>query len=88
LGRRGLIIATATGFHPGFTGALTLELSNVGEIPIKIYPGMKICQLFLHDVKHKAGKVDCSRFIGYRKPVLGKVTFDAFAERLAKSTHI
>ncbi|MBU4271895.1 MAG: hypothetical protein KKE86_03150 [Planctomycetes bacterium] len=32
-GRRGLIIATAAGVHPGFTGCLTLELTNVGEIP-------------------------------------------------------
>ncbi len=43
LGRRGLIIATATGVHPGFKGCLTLELSNVGEIPIEIKPGMLIC---------------------------------------------
>ena len=38
LGRRGLIIATATGVHPGFTGCLTLEISNVGEVPIAIKP--------------------------------------------------
>lgn len=87
LGRRGLIIATATGFHPGFTGTLTLELSNVGEVPIKISPGMRICQLFLHEVKHKAGKVDCSAFIGYRKPVLGKITTDPVAEKLAGSSN-
>ena len=41
-GRRGLIIATATGVHPGFKGCLTLELSNVGELPIAIKPGMEI----------------------------------------------
>ena len=33
-GRCGLIIATATGVHPGFYGCLTLELSNVGKISI------------------------------------------------------
>jgi dCTP deaminase len=49
-GRRGLIIATATGVHPGFTGCLALELSNIGEIPIVIRPGMPICQLFLHSL--------------------------------------
>src|SRR5262245_18868742 len=47
-GRRGLIIATATGVHPGFKGCLTLALTNVGEIPIAIKPGMETCQLFLH----------------------------------------
>ena len=35
-GRRGLIIATATGVHPRFTGCLTLELANVGAIPIAV----------------------------------------------------
>lgn len=38
-GRCGLIIATATGVHPGFYGCLTLELSNVGEIPVAVKPG-------------------------------------------------
>ncbi len=47
-GRRGLIIATATGVHPGFTGCLTLELSNIGDLPIAIRPGMTIAQLFVH----------------------------------------
>lgn len=83
LGRRGLIIATATGFHPGFTGCLTLELSNVGEIPIAIKPGMKICQLFFHKVNTNEDYVDCSRFIGLRKPYLGKVQLDEFAQRLS-----
>ena len=50
-GRYGLIIATATGVHPRFTGCLTLELSNVGEIPIKVKPGASICQLFVHQIE-------------------------------------
>jgi deoxycytidine triphosphate deaminase len=54
-GRRGLIIATATGVHPGFTGCLTLELANLGDIPIAIRPGMTSGQLFLHDI-HRVRK--------------------------------
>lgn len=50
-GRDGLIIATATGVHSNFSGVLTLELSNVGEIPIYLYPGFSIAQLFLHSVE-------------------------------------
>src|SRR6185295_230400 len=61
-GRRGLIIATAVGVHPGFTGCLTLELTNVGEIPIAIKPGMTICQLFLHTVLSDSDEVDKSPF--------------------------
>jgi len=50
-GRDGLIIATAIGVHPNFSGMLTLEISNVGEIPIYLYPGLAIAQLFLASVE-------------------------------------
>src|SRR5260370_19384734 len=71
-GRRGLIIATATGEHPGFTGCLTLELTNVGELPICIYPGMPICQLFFNQVKAgRSAAVDPSQFVCSSKPAVG-----------------
>jgi dCTP deaminase len=47
-GRLGLLVATAVMIHPGFTGAITLELENVGDSPIKLYPGLKIAQLAVH----------------------------------------
>jgi len=75
-GRRGLIIATATGVHPGFTGCLTLELTNVGEIPIAISPGDEICQLFIHTAEPENNDnedVDRSQFVGSRKPTLGRI---------------
>jgi dCTP deaminase len=82
-GRRGLIIATATGVHPGFTGCLTLELSNVGEIPIAIAPGASVCQLFLHKLELSSTvTVDASKFVGSRKPRLGRVDPDEFENRL------
>ena len=40
LGRHGLVIETAAGIHPHFAGCLTLELANIGEIPLEIFPGM------------------------------------------------
>jgi len=43
--RLGLQIATATTVEPGFKGVLTLELSNVGTIPIELYPGVRIAQI-------------------------------------------
>jgi dCTP deaminase len=48
-GRRGLIIETAAGIHPGFCGCLTLEIGNVGPVPIPLIPGMKICQVFFRE---------------------------------------
>jgi len=82
-GRRGLVIATAIGVHPGFSGCLTLEMTNLGEIPVKIRPGMRICQLFLHDVQSESDAVDQSTFVGMRRPTLGAVRPDPVADRLA-----
>jgi len=46
LGRLGLLIHSTAGFiDPGFEGNVTLELSNVANLPITIYHGMKIGQI-------------------------------------------
>ena len=46
LGRLGLLIHSTAGFiDAGFDGHITLELSNVANLPITIYPGMKIGQV-------------------------------------------
>ena len=48
LGRLGLLTHSTAGFiDPGFSGHVTLELSNVATLPITLYPGMKIGQLCL-----------------------------------------
>jgi dCTP deaminase len=83
-GRRGLIIATAAGVHPGFTGCLTLELTNLGEVPISIKPGMNICQLFMHTCDQASDAVDKSPFAYERRPVLGKIKIDHLAEVLGR----
>jgi dCTP deaminase len=45
LGRLGLLTHSTAGFiDPGFSGHVTLELSNVATLPIKLWPGMKIGQ--------------------------------------------
>lgn len=46
LGRCGLMIHSTAGYvDPGFYGRLTLELSNVANLPIALYPGMRIAQI-------------------------------------------
>ena len=46
LGRLGLLTHSTAGFiDPGFSGHVTLELSNVANLPITLWPGMKIGQL-------------------------------------------
>jgi len=81
-GRRGIVIETAAGVHPGFSGCLTLEIANLGEVPVRLRPGMEICQLFLHDV---VGDVEQSRtsLAGRRKPILGKIKADRIFNQLS-----
>jgi dCTP deaminase len=50
-GRLGLIVATATIVQPGFKGCLTLELANLSDSPIALYPGLLVGQLVFFEVK-------------------------------------
>ena len=55
LGRLGLLIHSTAGFiDPGFKGQVTLELSNVANLPIAIYPGMKIGQVSFYELTTSA----------------------------------
>ncbi|GAA0607874.1 hypothetical protein GCM10010174_26380 [Kutzneria viridogrisea] len=74
LGRLGLLTHSTAGFiDPGFTGHITLELSNVSNLPIKLWPGMKIGQLCLFRLESPAeypyGSARAgSRYQGQRGP--------------------
>lgn len=81
LGRHGLVIETAAGLHPHFSGCLTLELANVGEVPLEISPGMKICQIFLHQVTPSAHS-SLGTFSGRRKPSLSSPRADDILRKL------
>lgn len=49
-GRLGLNIATATMVAPGFKGAITFEMVNLGTVPIGLFPGTRIAQLVIHQL--------------------------------------
>lgn len=74
LGRLGLLTHSTAGFiDPGFSGHITLELSNVANLPVKLFPGMKIGQLCLirltSPAEHPYGSaVYGSRYQGQRGP--------------------
>jgi len=74
LGRLGLLTHSTAGWiDPGFTGHITLELSNVANLPITLWPGMKIGQLCLFRLaspsEHPYGSaVHGSRYQGQRGP--------------------
>lgn len=74
LGRLGLLVHSTAGFiDPGFSGTVTLELSNVAGLPITLWPGMRIGQLCLFRLSSPArypygSKVYGSRYQGQRGP--------------------
>ncbi|HQR79783.1 MAG TPA: dCTP deaminase [Actinomycetota bacterium] len=78
LGRLGLLTHSTAGFiDPGFSGHVTLELSNVATLPIKLWPGMKIGQLCLFRLESPAehpygSQVYGSRYQGQRGPTPSK----------------
>jgi dCTP deaminase len=85
-GREGLIVATAVGVHSGFRGPITLELRNLGEIPIRLYPGDSIAQLFIHTV---SGRPDIDmggaerQFEGAARPTIGELRYSITQQKLS-----
>ena len=78
LGRLGLLTHSTAGFiDPGFSGHITLELSNVANLPVKLFPGMKIGQLCLiklsSPAEHPYGSaVYASRYQDQRGPTASR----------------
>ncbi len=83
LGRLGLLTHSTAGFiDPGFTGHVTLELSNVATLPITLWPGMKIGQLCFFRLSSAAEKpygsgAAGSRYQGQRGPTASR-SFQSF----------
>jgi dCTP deaminase len=78
LGRLGLLTHSTAGFiDPGFSGHVTLELSNVATLPIKLWPGMKIGQMCFFRLSSPAerpyGSAEySSRYQGQRGPTASR----------------
>lgn len=82
LGRLGLLTHSTAGFiDPGFSGHVTLELSNVATLPIKLWPGMKIGQLCFFQLSSPTEKPYgsaeySSRYQGQRGPTASRSSFN------------
>lgn len=69
LGRLGIVVhSTAGHVNPGHEGALTLEISNIGMMPVTLYPGMNICQLVFQRLTSPAA-------VGYTERKTSKYAF-------------
>ena len=86
LGRLGLLIHSTAGYvDPGWDGFLTLELSNVANLPITIYPAMKIGQISFFRLTTPAempygSKATRSKYQGQRGPTASRF-FEEFTNQ-------
>lgn len=81
VGRLAVVVHATAGFiDPGFSGQITLELSNLGRIPVQLYPGMRIAQIVLHQLTSAAerpyGAKRGSRYQEQSGPVASRLRLD------------
>ncbi|MBD3313371.1 dCTP deaminase [Candidatus Woesearchaeota archaeon] len=80
-GRLGIVVhSTAGSVHPGFEGKLTLEMANISKVPVKLWPGSRICQLTFEKMSSPAdnpyNKRKGSKYHGQRDPSISKISMD------------
>jgi len=81
LGRLGIIVHSTAGFvDPGFSGTITLEISNLNRLPVALYPGMRICQVAFLQMSSPAemtyDKKPGSKYMGQTLPAESKLAMD------------
>jgi dCTP deaminase len=79
LGRLGIIVhGTASIFDPGWIGKPTMELGNLGTMPIALYPGMRICAFTFEEVSSPVEvpyrKKKGNKYAGQKDPLASKLT--------------
>jgi dCTP deaminase len=81
LGRLAVVVHATAGFiDPGFQGTVTLELSNLGRLPVALRPGMRICQIAVYQLSSPAerpyGPARGSKYQGQQGPTASRVHED------------
>ncbi len=77
LGRLGLFIENAGWVDAGFEGQITLELYNANRVPIRLYPGMRICQLVFARLDRVPERVYRGKYRGQRGVTPSRIELDA-----------
>ena len=81
LGRLGIIVhTTASWIDPGFSGRLSLEITNLGRVPVIIYPGMRICKLVVMKLSSECevpySKRADAKYLDQRGPIASRMFKD------------
>ena len=90
LGRLGIIVhGTASIFDPGWIGTPTMELGNLGVMPVALYPGMRICAFTFEEVSSKVDvpyrKKKNNKYAGQKSPLASKLSVEVNRERAMQS---
>ena len=86
LGRIGIIVhGTAGLFDPGWRGKATLELSNLGIMPVALYPGMRVCSFTFEQLSSPVSvpyyKKIGNKYSGQTQPLASKLTSEVTHEK-------
>ena len=81
VGRLAVVVHATAGFiDPGFVGEITLELSNIGRIPVRLYPGMRIAQIVFQTMTSAAerpyGAARGSHYLDQQGPQASRISLD------------
>ena len=81
VGRLAIVVHATAGFiDPGFTGEITLELCNIGRIPVRLYPGMRIAQIVFQTMTSAAerpyGAARGSHYHDQEGPQASRISLD------------
>lgn len=77
LGRMGIIVhSTAGRVDPGYAGKLTLEMSNIGKLPVALYPGMKFCSIVFEPTSSPVERSykEIGKYVGSKAPEVSKIS--------------
>ncbi|MGN0092954.1 MAG: dCTP deaminase [Methanobrevibacter sp.] len=82
MGRLGVTMHVTAGYiDPGFEGKITLEISNIGAMPVALYPGQRVCQLVFETMTTPAEKPyghpdRNSKYMGQKSPESSRIKDD------------
>ncbi|MDR0900207.1 MAG: dCTP deaminase [Methanobrevibacter sp.] len=82
MGRLGITMHVTAGYiDPGFEGKITLEISNIGKMPVALYPGQRVCQIVFETMTSPSEKPyghpeRDSKYMGQKRPESSRIKLD------------
>ncbi|HTX61563.1 MAG TPA: dCTP deaminase [Methanobacterium sp.] len=82
MGRLGITMHVTAGYiDPGFHGKITLEISNIGKMPVALYTGQRVCQIVFETMTSPSEKPyghpdRDSKYMGQERPITSKIKQD------------